>query len=115
VFTAGFVPYHTAQKISLLGIDVALINVYSVVSAEVAEAMALNTRLKTGCSVAVSTTGNAGPSKGDSSEPIGTVFIGISSEKNTYSQKFMFGNLRERVMEKASLKGLEMLYREIIK
>jgi nicotinamide-nucleotide amidase len=115
VFTAGFVPYHTAQKIGLLGIDVALINTYSVVSAEVAEAMALNTRLKTGCSVAVSTTGNAGPSKGDSSEPIGTVFIGISSEKNTYSQKFMFGNLRARVMEKASLKGLEMLYREIIK
>jgi len=81
----------------------------------VAEAMALNTRLKTGASIAVSTTGNAGPSKGDSDEPIGTVFIGISTEAHTYAQKFMFGNLRERVIEKASLKALEMLYREIVK
>ena len=115
VFAAGLVPYQTVQKTALLGVDSALIEAHSVVSAAVAEAMALNTRLKTGASIAVSTTGNAGPSKGDSDEPIGTVFIGISTEAHTYAQKFMFGNLRERVIEKASLKALEMLYREIVK
>jgi nicotinamide-nucleotide amidase len=115
VFAAALVPYQTHQKSALLGIDAALIEEHSVVSAPVAEAMALNTRLKTGASIAVSTTGNAGPSKGDSDEPIGTVFIGISTEAHTYAQKFMFGNLRERVIEKASLKALEMLYIEIVK
>ena len=115
VFAAGLVPYQTVQKTALLGVDSALIEAHSVVSAPVAEAMALKTRLKTGASIAVSTTGNAGPSKGDSDEPIGTVFIGISTEAHTYAQKFMFGNLRERVIEKASLKALEMLYREIVK
>ncbi|MGA0829625.1 MAG: CinA family nicotinamide mononucleotide deamidase-related protein, partial [Flavobacteriaceae bacterium] len=41
VFAAALVPYQTHQKSALLGIDVALIENHSVVSAPVAEAMAL--------------------------------------------------------------------------
>ncbi|MFM1807332.1 MAG: hypothetical protein RLZZ242_57 [Bacteroidota bacterium] len=115
VFVSGMVPYQTSQKESLLGIDPKLIATYSVVSAEVAEAMALQTRRITKARIAVSTTGNAGPTKGDADEPIGTVFIGISTERESYALKFMFGNLRARVMEKATLKALELLYREISK
>ena len=115
VFVSGLIPYQTAQKTQLLGISPELIETCSVVSSEVAEEMAQATRLKTGASIAVSTTGNAGPEKGDSDADVGTVFIGISTEEHTFAQEFNFGNLRERVVEKASLKALEMLYREIAK
>ena len=115
VFVSGIVAYQTMQKTQLLGISTKLIETYSVVSKEVAEEMALASRLKTGASIAVSTTGNAGPEKGDSDADVGTVFIGISTEEHTFAHEFNFGNLRERVVEKASLKALEMLYREIAK
>jgi nicotinamide-nucleotide amidase len=61
----------------------------------------------------VATTGNAGPSKGDSQAEIGTVYIAISTEKEIFVEQFLFGIHRERVMEKAVNKALEMIYKQL--
>jgi nicotinamide-nucleotide amidase len=64
---------------------------------------------------AVATTGNAGPTKGDSEAEVGTVFIAIATKNGVYSEKFMLGNHRIKVISKAVNKALEMLLKEIFK
>ena len=62
-FKGGAVVYHSQSKTDLLGVAAGLIEQKSVVSVEVAEAMALGAKEKYQSDYAVATTGNAGPSK----------------------------------------------------
>jgi nicotinamide-nucleotide amidase len=41
------------------------------------------------------------------------VCIAIASEKETVTEKFLFGIHRERVVEKAVNKALEMIYKQL--
>ena len=59
--------------------------------------------------VAIATTGNAGPTKGDSDAELGTVYIALVSEKEEKVYQFNFGNKREKVIEKAVIKAQEIL------
>ncbi|GAA4815716.1 competence/damage-inducible protein A [Litoribaculum gwangyangense] len=111
----GVVTYATQSKIDILNIPEDLIDSYSVVSAPVAEAMAENVLKLYKSDFAVSTTGNAGPTKGDSNAEVGTVFIAIATINGVYSKEFNFGNHRTRVINKAVNKALEMLQKEIFK
>jgi len=114
-FKGGLVTYSTASKINILKISKADINIHSVVSYQVAEAMAKNAQHLFQSDYAISTTGNAGPTKGDSNAEVGTVFIAIASKNKVYSQEFNFGNSRLKVINKAVNKALEMLLKEIFK
>ncbi|MGA8852880.1 MAG: CinA family protein, partial [Christiangramia sp.] len=107
--------YATSTNTDLLGVTEKLIDEKSVVSEEVAEAMAIGARDRLKTDFAVSTTGNAGPTKGDSDADLGTVFIGIATPKGVTSHKFMFGNHREKVIGKSVNKAMELLQESIIK
>jgi nicotinamide-nucleotide amidase len=63
-FLGGYITYATDMKSSMLGVSKDLIEAHSVVSAEVACAMAEGARLKSGADLAIASTGNAGPTKG---------------------------------------------------
>ncbi|MCC4211163.1 competence/damage-inducible protein A [Leeuwenhoekiella parthenopeia] len=114
-FKGGMVTYATHSKVELLKIDQKLIDTHSVISAPVAEAMALAVQNWYKSDFAVSTTGNAGPSKGDSDADVGTVFIGIATPNGVYSQEFKMGSQRERVISKSVNKAFELLQKEILK
>jgi nicotinamide-nucleotide amidase len=92
-----------------------MINRYSVVSAEVARAMAVNVRQIMNTDFSVATTGNAGPAKGDSDADIGIVFIAVAGPGGVFAEKFQMGNHRERIVQKSVYKALEMLHKEILK
>jgi nicotinamide-nucleotide amidase len=109
-FKGSIVSYATSAKKDVLGISKRLINKYSVVSAEVAKEMALHAQEKFKSDFAIATTGNAGPTKGDSDAEIGTVFIALAFGNEITVEKFSFGNHRERITQKAVNKSLEMLY-----
>ena len=111
----GVVTYATQSKIDVLGISEVIIKEYSVVSAQVAEAMAQNVLRLYKADFAIATTGNAGPTKGDSNAEVGTVFIAIATKNNVYSEGFNLGNHRAKVIGKAVSKALEMLQKEIFK
>ena len=111
----GVVTYSTQSKIDVLNISKDIIDKHSVVSAQVAEAMAQNVLKLYKSDFAISTTGNAGPTKGDSNAEVGTVFIAIATKNEVYSEQFNFGNHRTRVINKAVNKALEMLQKEIFK
>ena len=114
-YKGSVVSYATETKIEVLKVPKQLIAEHSVVSAQVAEAMAMNVQKLLKTDFAIATTGNAGPTKGDSNEEIGTVFIAIATPKGVLSEQFMMGSQRERVVQKSVNKAFEMLQKEILK
>jgi len=114
-FKGSVVAYATEVKQNVLGISKNLIEEHSVVSAEVAKAMALSARTLLRTDYAIATTGNAGPSKGESDATVGTVYIAVATPNGVLVEVFDFGQPREKVIDRASVKGLEMLLKEISK
>ncbi|MGJ8737396.1 competence/damage-inducible protein A [Zobellia laminariae] len=114
-FKGSVVSYATEAKINVLKVPRDVIVTYSVVSAEVAMEMAENVRHLFKTHYAIATTGNAGPTKGDSDAEIGTVFIAIATPSGVYAHEFNMGNHRERIVEKSVNKALELLQKEISK
>ncbi|WP_341215894.1 competence/damage-inducible protein A [uncultured Wocania sp.] len=114
-FKGGLITYATQSKIDTLGISKAIIDAHSVVSAQVAEAMAKNALQLFNSDYAIATTGNAGPEKGDANAEVGTVFIAIATKSHVFSEKFNMGNHRVKVINKAVNKAFEMLQKEILK
>ena len=114
-FKGSVVCYATQSKIDILHIPEELIKTYSVVSAEVVEAMATNVLQLFKTDYAIATTGNAGPTKGDADAEVGTVFIAIATKTGVYSERFNLGNHRIKVINKAVNKAFEMLQKEILK
>jgi len=114
-FVGSIVAYQASIKINELNVDAALIEKYSVVSSQVAEAMAKGLQRKFKTTYAIATTGNAGPTTDTTDENVGTVFIAIATPSKVYSETFFFGKPREKVIERTSNKALEMLQKEILK
>lgn len=114
-FKGSVVSYATATKIEVLKVPEKVIDTYSVVSAEVVELMAQNVKKLLKTDFAIATTGNAGPTKGESDAEVGTVYIAIASPLGVFSEKFMMGNHRERIVQKSVNKAFELLQKEILK
>ena len=114
-FKGGIVAYATEIKTEVLKVDPKLIAAHSVVSSEVAEAMAQNVRKVFNSDYGIATTGNAGPTKGDSDAEIGTVCIAIATPNGVFSQEFNFGKQRLRVVQKAVTMAFTLFQKEIFK
>ncbi len=114
-FKGSVVSYATETKIEVLKIPRELIEKHSVVSEDVALAMAENVQKLLKTDFAIATTGNAGPTKGDSEADVGTVYIAIATPKGVFAHEFMMGNHRERVVQKSVNKAFELLQKEILK
>ena len=112
-FKGSIVSYATESKVNILEVSKNDINIHSVVSKIVAEAMAKNVRTLFNTDYAISTTGNAGPSKGDSDADVGTVWIAVATKDRVYAEVFNFGKHRKKVIMKATNKAFEMLQKEI--
>ncbi|MFV8336733.1 CinA family nicotinamide mononucleotide deamidase-related protein [Flavobacterium sp. RSP29] len=114
-FKGSVVSYATDAKINVLGISESLIKENSVVSRAVVSAMALNIKNMMKTDYAIATTGNAGPSKGDSNAEVGAVFIALATPSEIIVEEFNFGQPREKVIDRAVIKSLELLQKEILK
>lgn len=114
-FKGGLIPYETEMKTKLLHVKKETIDAFTVVSAEVAKEMALNSKTIFNSDYAIATTGNAGPTKGDSVAEIGTVYIALATPNEVLVEEFNFGQPREKVIDRAVTKALEMVYKEILK
>ncbi|WP_409417185.1 CinA family nicotinamide mononucleotide deamidase-related protein [Flavobacterium sp. PS2] len=114
-FRGSVVSYATEVKTTVLGVSADLIEENTVVSAAVASSMALNVKRIMKTDYAIATTGNAGPTKGDSNAEIGAIFIAIATPDDVIVEEFNFGQPREKVIDRAVIKSLEMLQKEILK
>ena len=94
-FKGGVVTYTNEAKAKLLGIDPALIEEKGAVSYEVAKAMAENVRTMLGTDIGVGVTGLAGPD-GDGVHEVGTVFVSLAVEGETFVKELHMGAMRTR-------------------
>lgn len=93
VLAGGIIVYNEDVKEQQLGINRSLIETYSVVSAEVAAAMAIAVRKKFNTNIGVGLTGAAGPKPHGDKEP-GTIFIGIAIGEDVETYELHLHGLR---------------------
>lgn len=113
-FAGGFLTYTAAMKIAMLDVDPDLVEKYTVVSEQVARAMADGARIRTGATFALSVTGIAGPDGGTEESPVGTVFIGLSGPHGTDARRFRFPGDRARIRGFAVQSALDRLRRRML-
>ena len=94
---------------NVLGVPSELIDSYTEVSYQVAEAMAKGARRITGADFAVSTTGIAGPTGATATDPVGTVYIGVATPDKVVSSRVVFGTDRRQNIGRFTVAALEML------
>ena len=83
VFSAGVVTYSNEAKQRFLGVRAETLAANGAVSEPVAREMAEGARRAAQTDYAISVTGIAGPGGGTPEKPVGTVFIGLASAKET--------------------------------
>jgi nicotinamide-nucleotide amidase len=114
-FLGGFIAYTTRMKMDLLGVPEELLKQFGPVSREIAEAMAVGARHRTGAAWAISITGNAGPTTDGDQAPVGTVYIGLAGPRDTtVGHRVWPASDRARVRAFAAQMALDMLNRKLI-
>ena len=113
-FKGAIIAYNSFIKKNVLGVNSKSIKQHSVVSSVVANEMAIEVKRLLKSDYAISTTGNAGPSKGDSDQPIGKIFISIATPDAVKPFEFNFGKNREKNINKTVNKALELLFSELL-
>lgn len=104
VFDRGIVCYSNQSKIDLLNVDPKIIDKYGAVSEQVVKQLAENIRIISKVDIGIGISGIAGPTGGAPEKPVGIVFIGVSTEKDTIIKKFNFKTdritFKKKVLEK---------------
>ncbi|AVK48814.1 putative competence-damage inducible protein [Clostridium beijerinckii] len=115
VFLEGAVTYSNEAKHNRLGVNNDILNKYGAVSEETAREMAIGIAKTANTDVSIVTTGIAGPEGGTLEKPVGLVFIGVYVQGKVTIQKCLFKGDRNKVRLQATITGLDMLRRILIK
>jgi nicotinamide-nucleotide amidase len=113
-FKGGVISYSNQLKSELLKVSGADLEHFGAVSEIVVKQMADGVRKTCGTDFGIATSGIAGPDGGTTEKPVGTVWIAISSAKETTAFKFIFGKSRERNIAIAANYALNLLRKRII-
>jgi nicotinamide-nucleotide amidase len=109
-FRGSIVAYSNEIKTNQLKVPIDLINNNGSVSKEVVEFMAINLLDILNCDYSIAISGIAGPTGGTIEKPVGMVWIAVASkDKNVVSEKFLFGDNRDRNITRASVAALNLL------
>lgn len=115
VLRGGVVSYDPAVKRAVLGVSPAVCARpdLGVVSEACARQMAQGARKTLDCSVAVATTGIAGPSGAEPGKPVGTVWFSISSPVRTHAVRRLLPGNRSEVRAGAVRVALQLILEEL--
>ncbi|MBL1223000.1 CinA family nicotinamide mononucleotide deamidase-related protein [Chryseobacterium sp. L7] len=92
-FLGGIVPYATEKKIEILKVSKDTVDQFTVVSEQVAAEMALGCQKLFDTDISLSTTGVAGPGKGEDGKEVGTVFYTIRIKDREVTSKLYMPHL----------------------
>ena len=105
-YNGTVVSYATSVKEQVLGVPAELIETHTVVSEEVARAMAKSVRELLNTDYSIATTGIASATGGYTKDEVGTVWIAWATPKGTFAECFHLGKLREQITDRACTKAL---------
>ena len=114
VFGCGIVSYNNTVKAEVLGVDPAVIERHTAVSAETAAAMAKAVRRRSGADIGIGVTGNAGPSASEG-QPVGLVFVAVESDRYSHVSRLFIdrhdADARQLIRHFAAQKALSLILR----
>lgn len=114
VFGCGIVSYNNTVKVEVLGVDPAVIERHTAVSAETAAAMAKAVRRRSGADIGIGVTGNAGPSASEG-QPVGLVFVAVESDRYSHVSRLFIdrhdADARQLIRHFAAQKALSLILR----
>lgn len=96
VFDCGVCSYSNDIKMKSLSVSKATLDAEGAVSESTAIQMAQGVRLLAAADIGISTTGIAGPTGGTENKPVGLVYIGCSTPKNSYAIRAEFCSDKQR-------------------
>jgi nicotinamide-nucleotide amidase len=112
VFRGSFITYHNDLKIDL-GVDPADIRNHGAVSQTVAKAMAISALKRSASSIAISTTGIAGPDGGTQDKPVGTVWVALAYHQDGAPKAeawlLFLGGDRETIRDRTTKAALQLI------
>ena len=114
VFLAGLVTYSNEAKQKFLGVRAETLDTHGAVSEATVREMVEGARARTGADYALAVTGIAGPDGGTPEKPVGTVWIGLATAKETQAEKKFNPVDRETFKYVTAQQAMEMLRRELV-
>ncbi|MBQ2170512.1 MAG: CinA family nicotinamide mononucleotide deamidase-related protein [Paludibacteraceae bacterium] len=112
-YMGSVVAYDNAVKQQVLGVHPESLEKYGAVSEVVVHEMAEGVRTLMHTDYAIATSGIAGPDGGSAEKPVGTVWIAWATPNGTTAECFHLGKLREQVTDRACLRALIGLLKQI--
>ena len=112
-YMGSVVAYDNAVKQQVLGVHPESLQNYGAVSEVVVREMAEGVRALMHTDYAIATSGIAGPDGGSAEKPVGTVWIAWATPNGTTAECFHLGKLREQVTDRACLRALIGLLKQI--
>ncbi len=114
-YTGSVIAYDNRLKVEQLGVNENDLIEHGAVSEQVAVQMAKGVREKLKTDYGLSVTGIAGPGGGSEQKPVGTIWLAVSSEHGEHAEKHNYAFTRSNNIRRASLVGLNMLRKGILK
>jgi len=90
VFERGIVCYSNQAKIDLVNVNPSTLEMYGAVSENVVDQLARNIRILADVDIGIGISGIAGPTGGTPEKPVGTVYVGFSTKKETKVNRYNF-------------------------
>jgi nicotinamide-nucleotide amidase len=113
-FKGSVIAYSNSVKTQLLGVQDYILTKFGAVSENTVKEMAVGARSLLKTDFVIATSGIAGPEGGTEVKPVGTVWMAVASERETVSEKRVFGNDRITNIKRFSLAALNLLRKQII-
>lgn len=113
VFMGGAVTYSNDAKEEYLGVKRETLLQHGAVSSQTAGEMAWGVRNRLNTDIGVAVTGIAGPDGGTPEKPVGLVYIGLSSEKGTFTKELRLLGNRKRIRTITALHVFDMIRRHV--
>lgn len=101
-FKGGVISYSNEVKMGVLGVASATLDEFGAVSEQTVLEMAAGARNVLQADIGLSVSGIAGPGGGTIEKPVGTTWIGLSTEDRESAVKFLFSGSRFEIIKQAA-------------
>lgn len=110
-FMGGMVVYSNRSKMEILDVSEQAIEKEGAVSDKTVREMTEGVKKKMGTDLGLAVTGIAGPGGGSEEKPVGTVFIGFSTDREIFSGKYLFWGTRKQIKMNTAMMALDWVRR----
>ncbi|HEV7558780.1 MAG TPA: CinA family nicotinamide mononucleotide deamidase-related protein [Kofleriaceae bacterium] len=108
-YFGGAIVYSNQEKVRQLGVREDTLAAHGAVSEPTVREMAIGARERFGTSYGVSVSGVAGPDGGTPDKPVGTVWLGLASERGVVTKKLAWPGTRDQIRTLSAWWALRMI------